>query len=92
LLNGVKLVVVNPSYTSQTCNECKHIGKRTNKVFKCTNTNCKVDNIDADYNASKIISFLGRAINHAERLNDMCCSTAHLFKSKTHSSPFGVCG
>ena len=73
LLNGVKLVVVNPAYSSQTCCECKHIGKRTNKVFKCTNTNCKVDTIDADYNASKVISLLGQTVNSAEK-STMYCS------------------
>ena len=73
LLNGVKLVVVNPAYSSQTCCECKHIGKRTNKVFKCTNTNCKVDTIDADYNASKVISLLGQTVNSAEK-SAMYCS------------------
>ena len=72
LLNGVKLVVVNPAYTSQTCYECKHIGKRTNKVFKCTNTNCKVDIIDADYNASKVISLLGQTVNSAEKSTMYC--------------------
>ena len=79
LLNGVKLVVVNPAYSSQTCCECKHIGKRTNKVFKCTNTNCKVDTVDADYNASKVISLLGSAVNQSEKSNDMCCSIAHVY-------------
>jgi len=79
LLNGVKLVAVNPAYTSQTCHACKHIGKRTNKVFKCTNTNCEVDNIDADYNASKVISLLGRTVNCAGESNDMCCSIAHVY-------------
>ena len=73
LLNGVKLVVVNPAYSSQTCCECKHIGKRTNKVFKCTNTNCKADTIDADYNASKVISLLGQTVNSAEK-STMYCS------------------
>lgn len=80
LLNGVQLVVVEPSYTSQTCNCCKHIGKRTNKVFKCTNKNCEVDALDADYNASQNIASLGRAyVNHAEKSNDMCCSIAHVY-------------
>lgn len=83
LLNGVKLVVINPSYTSQTCHSCKNIGKRTSKVFKCTNTNCSTDTIDADYNACYNIAGLARAINHGERLNDMCCTVHHLFKSKT---------
>ena len=73
LLNGVKLVVVNPAYSSQTCHSCKHIGKRTNKVFKCTNTNCNVDSIDADYNASKVISLLGQTVNSAEK-STMYCS------------------
>ena len=73
LLNGVKLVVVNPAYSSQTCHSCKHIGKRTNKLFKCTNTNCKVDTIDADYNASKVISLLGQTVNSAEK-STMYCS------------------
>jgi len=74
LLNGVQLVVVEPAYTSQTCSCCKHIGKRTNKVFKCTNQNCEVYVLDADYNASLNIASLGRAyVNHAEK-SDMYCS------------------
>ncbi len=85
LLNGVQLVVVEPAYTSQTCSCCKHIGKRTNKVFKCTNQNCEVDVLDSDYNASLNIASLGRAVNHAERWNDMCC-TVHPFTSKAQPS------
>lgn len=76
LLNGVKLIVVNPAYTSQTCNVCKHIGKRTNKHFKCKN--CGND-IDADFNASLNIAKLGRAIAHVEKSNDMCCTIAHFY-------------
>ena len=80
LLNGVQLVVVEPAYTSQTCSCCKHIGKRTNKVFKCTNQNCEVDVLDSDYNASLNIASLGRAyVNHAEKSNDMCFSIAHVY-------------
>lgn len=79
LLNGVQLVIVEPAYTSQTCSCCKHIGKRTNKVFKCTNQNCEVDVLDADYNASINIASLGRAyVNHAGK-SDMCCSIAHFY-------------
>ena len=92
LLNGVKLVVINPAYTSQTCSVCKHIGKRTNKVFKCTNQNCEVDTIDADFNASKVIALLGVAIDQPERQTMFCSIASHLLVSKTHSSPFGVCG
>lgn len=74
LLNGVPLMVVEPRYTSQTCNECKHIGIRTNKIFKCTNDKCKVDRIDADYNASLNISLLGQIINLPGRCDMYSCS------------------
>lgn len=76
LLYGVSVVVVNPRYTSQTCNVCKHLGKRTNKHFKCNN--CGND-MDADINASLNIATLGRAVNHVEKSNDMCCSIAHCY-------------
>ena len=82
-LNGVKLVIVEPAYTSKTCSCCKYIGKRTNKVFKCTNQNCEVDVMDADFNAAQNIALLERAyVNHAERWNDMYCTVHHLFTSK----------
>lgn len=74
LLYGVPVVVVDPRYTSQTCNVCKHLGRRTNKHFKCNN--CGND-MDADVNASLNIATLGRAVNHVEKSNDMCCSIAH---------------
>lgn len=81
LLYGVPVVIVDPRYTSQTCNVCKHIGKRTNKVFKCTNTNCKVDTVDADYNASKVISLLGASVNMPEK-STMYCSSHSLLGLK----------
>lgn len=70
LLYGVPVVVVDPRYTSQTCSVCKHIGKRTNKHFKCNN--CGSD-IDADVNASINIAALGAAINQPEK-STMYCS------------------
>lgn len=89
LLNGVKLVVVNPRYTSQTCHSCKHIGERTNKMFKCTNANCEVDTIDADYNASKVISLLGESINIPEESNMFCSIVDHFSGSKPNRSLVG---
>ena len=75
LLYGVPVVVVDPRYTSQTCNVCKHLGKRTNKHFKCNN--CGND-MDADYNAALNIATLGAIVNSPfEKSNDMCCSIAH---------------
>jgi IS605 OrfB family transposase len=70
LLYGVPVVVVDPRYTSQTCNVCKYLGKRTNKHFKCNN--CGND-MDADVNASLNIATLGRAVNHVEK-STMYCS------------------
>lgn len=76
LLYGVPVVVVDPRYTSQTCNVCKHLGKRTNKHFKCNN--CGND-MDADYNAALNIATLGAIVNSPfEKSNDMCCSIAHV--------------
>ena len=81
LLNGVKCIAVAPAYTSQTCSTCKHIGKRTNKVFKCTNTNCKVDSVDADFNAAQNISLLGASVNMPEK-STMYCSLHSLLGLK----------
>lgn len=55
-LAGIPLVVVNPKYTSKTCNVCKMIGNRSGKHFNCPNCG----NIaDADINAAKNIAQLG---------------------------------
>ena len=75
LLNGVPAVVVNPRYTSQTCNVCKHIGKRTAKHFKCSN--CR-SHMDADVNASINIATLEGAVNRDGKSNAMCCAIAHV--------------
>ena len=75
LLNGVKLVVIPPAYTSQTCSVCNHIGTKENsfrkgKKFACTNCG----NIaDADINATHNIAAWGVAVNTPEK-NNMFCS------------------
>lgn len=69
-LHGVKLVVVEPAYTSQTCSCCHHIGVRKNKSFKCTN--CGAD-MDADVNAAINIASLGASVNAPEK-SGMYCS------------------
>lgn len=74
VLNGVKLVIVEPRYTSQTCSSCFHIGDRKNKVFKCDNYKCEVDVVDADFNAANIIALLGETVNFPERCNMFSCS------------------
>ncbi len=58
---GVKVVTIPPAYTSQTCHCCNRIGIRSNKNFKCSNSNCGWEG-DADANASEMIAKWGRSI------------------------------
>lgn len=69
-LNGVKLIVVNPKYTSKTCSICHNIGNRNGKSFKCNNCG---NNMDADFNASRNIATLGVSVNAPEK-STMYCS------------------
>jgi putative transposase len=63
---GVKLVKINPAYTSQMCHKCNHIhpvrGKsyRSGKSFKCGHCGWHGD---ADLNGAMNISILGAAVN-----------------------------
>lgn len=68
-LNGVKLVVVRPHYTSQTCHSCMCIGKRNSKNFFCKTCG----NTDADLNAAKVISKLGLSVNRPESASVCSC-------------------
>lgn len=61
---GIRMVVVNPAYTSKSCSNCHRIGNRSNKSFKCKNCG---HNEDADFNASKNIATLGAVINQPEK-------------------------
>ena len=64
-LAGIPFVVVDPQYTSQICNVCKHIGNRNGEHFECPNCG----NVDhADVNAAKNIAQLGALINRPEKL------------------------
>lgn len=81
-LNGVKLVVVEPAYTSKTCSVCHHIGNRNNKSFKCNNCG---HNEDADMNASKNMATLGVAVNQPEK-SDMYSCTVHYLGLKPSPS------
>ena len=57
---GISVEYVNPAYTSQTCHECGHIGRRDGDEFRCTNTECWVSEYHADINA---------AVNIGDRLD-----------------------
>lgn len=57
--SGIKLTLVNPAYTSQTCSRCGTILKenRQGELYKCNS--CGLE-IDADYNAA--INILRRGV------------------------------
>lgn len=71
ILKGVRLVVIEPAYTSQMCNACYRIGKRRGEVFKCQNCNVLSN---ADVNAAKNIAFLGGLINDPEKSSMFSCA------------------
>jgi IS605 OrfB family transposase len=74
---GVKLVLVNPAYTSKTCHNCLHIhpvqGKsyRSGKSFRCGHCDWRGD---ADLNGAINISVLGRLINSPGGSGALSCS------------------
>lgn len=70
LLNGIPLMVIPPAYTSQTCSNCLHIGKRVAKKFTCEN--CDIV-YDADYNAARNISTWGNIVNLPEKQSVLYC-------------------
>jgi len=94
---AVKLVFVDPRYTSQTCHKCLRIhpvqGKsyRSGKSFRCGH--CFWTG-DADWNGALNISTLGAIVN-SPRGSGLACSLEHhvLGLLKTPSSPtFGRVG
>ena len=52
---GITIVKVSPSYTSQTCSRCKIIDKESRKGERFICKSCGLE-IDADYNAALIFS------------------------------------
>jgi transposase len=64
--SGVKLVKVNPAYTSFMCHQCNHIhpvsgkSERSGKSFKSGHWGCPGD---SDLNGAMNISALGGAVN-----------------------------
>jgi IS605 OrfB family transposase len=63
---GVKVILVNPRYTSQTCHQCLHIhpvpdqSYRSGKIFKCGHCGWHGD---ADFNGAKNLQSIGALVN-----------------------------
>jgi putative transposase len=70
---GVKLVFVNPAYTSKSCHCCGVIGNRNGKHFRCVNLACGWVG-DSDLNASKNIQKMGLLINQPRGSSALFCS------------------
>lgn len=55
---GMKVIYVNPAYTSQTCSKCDYLGSRHKHLFKCSNCGSYQH---SDYNAAINILKLGES-------------------------------
>jgi IS605 OrfB family transposase len=79
--SGVKLILVNPAYTSRTCSECSHIhpgrdeSYRSGKRFRCGHCGWLGD---ADLNGAKNIQTLGRLVNSPEGPGWACSLADHV--------------
>jgi len=72
--SGIPFVVVDPRYTSKTCNTCKCVGDRTGKHFTCPSCGYTAD---ADINAAQNIAQLGAIVNRPEK-SCMFSSAIHM--------------
>jgi putative transposase len=69
--HGVEVLAVPPQYTSKTCHRCLHIGLRSAKSFKCTNSVCLWHG-DADWNGSLMIQAVGLSVRQPEGSGLFC--------------------
>jgi putative transposase len=73
LINGVEILPVSPRYSSQTCHCCLHLGLRSGKKFKCTNSICGWHG-DADKNASYVLSIIGGVVSLLRGSDELSCA------------------
>lgn len=73
LAAGVEVILVDPRYTSKTCQLCHVIGDRRGKTFKCLNSCCNWIG-DADENGCANIKKLGAVIVNQPRGSELFCS------------------
>jgi putative transposase len=82
---GVKVVAINPRYTSQTCHQCLHIhpdsnkSYRSGKRFKCGHCGWHGD---ADFNGAKNIQSIGLLVNQPGGSWLSCEITGGLLKAR----------
>lgn len=81
---GIKVIGVNPAYTSQTCSCCglkSKDNRKTQSLYECNSCGLKAN---ADINAAKNI--LNLSIQNGLNMNPTICKA---FKQETHSSLAG---
>jgi IS605 OrfB family transposase len=80
---GVEVIPIPPAYTSQTCNQCLHIGLRSGKVFKCGHCGWHGD---ADYNGALNIKLWGRSVILPRGSEILSCSLSkHVLRAAESS-------
>lgn len=78
LAAGVNVVLVDPRYTSKTCQFCHVIGVRISKTFKCVNSCCNWIG-DADENGCANIKKLGvTLVNSPVRGSELFCDLSQV--------------
>lgn len=90
---SVKLILVNPAYTSQTCHKCLHIhpvrgeSYRSGKKFACGHCGWVGD---ADWNGAKNIEAMGLSINQPGGSGLACSLSEHVLGLLKTPSAYAV--
>jgi len=59
--HGLKVLYVNPAYSSQTCSLCDQLGERNRHLFRCSCGNWQHSDLNASRNLCKFAQSIGRA-------------------------------
>lgn len=82
-LQGIVVSYVDPSYTSQTCSRCGHIGDRYNKSFKCLCGHVDHADANASFNIGKPVSYCVLSIGRLHVDSDTCKGSTDTPKGAT---------
>jgi transposase len=59
-VHGLKVLYVNPAYSSQTCSLCGQLGERDRHLFKCSCGNQQHSDLNASRNLCGFVQPIGR--------------------------------
>lgn len=83
--HGVEVVAVPPAYTSQNCHQCNHLGRRSQKRFKCSHCGWHGD---ADLNGSANIANIGAVVTRLRGSESLSCQLSYDTSGLLKASPF----